>query len=327
PPEPVRSGRGPQRPLAVDRSLPARDPDSPRVPAGHSWGAPRCPGGAAADGRPLAGRHRGPPLQRHAPPPGAGGPCGAPGFRGLHRRIPAQPRASPAPSGRGRAAPTGLGTTLKPAGVIFDLDGTLADTLGDIAAAMNRTLRAHGFPVHPVDAYRTFVGEGVRRLVERALPPGTEDRREAFLAAYQADYAEHMLDVTVLFPGIPAVLDALGRAKVPVAVLSNKTDGATRRLVETLCGRWDIRETMGERPGVPRKPDPAAALSLADARGAPPERVTLVGDTAVDMLTARSAGMRPVGVLWGFRPREVLDSGAEAAGTAEELAALLGVGG
>jgi len=197
-----------------------------------------------------------------------------------------------------------------------------------MAASMNRTLRAHGLPEHPVEAYRAFVGEGLRRLVERAMPPGTDEaRRDEFMADYQADYAVHSLDETRLFPGIPAVLDALERAAVPVAVLSNKLEGATRQLVDALCSRWTFRETMGERPGVPRKPDPTSALYLADALGAPPERVTLVGDTQVDVLTARAAGMRPVGVLWGFRPAEVLASGVEAASTGEELAALLGLAG
>jgi phosphoglycolate phosphatase len=213
----------------------------------------------------------------------------------------------------------------RPGGVIFDLDGTLADSLADIASAMNRTLRAHGFPVHPVSAYRTFVGEGVRKLVERALPPGTGDLREAFVAAYQADYAENLLNETRLFPGIPEVLDRLQSAGIPVAVLSNKPEEPTRRLVETLCSRWEFRAVFGERPGVPRKPDPAAALVLADALGAPPGSVAFVGDTSVDMLTARAASMRPVGVLWGFRPNEVLASGAEAAGTGGELARILGV--
>jgi phosphoglycolate phosphatase len=215
----------------------------------------------------------------------------------------------------------------RPRGVIFDLDGTLADSLADIAAAMNRTLEAHGFPVHPVSAYRTFVGEGVRKLAERALPPGTEGVRDAFLAAYQADYAEHLLDATRLFAGIPEVLDGLERARVPVGVLSNKPDAPTRRMVEALCGRWRFGAVFGERPGVPRKPDPAAALALADALGTSPDSVAFVGDTGVDVLTARAAAMRPVGVLWGFRPREVLASGAEAAATGEELARLLGVDG
>ena len=215
----------------------------------------------------------------------------------------------------------------RPRGVIFDLDGTLADSLGDIASAMNRTLRAHGLPEHPVSAYRTFVGEGVRKLAERALPPGTEALREAFVTAYEADYAQHLLDETRLFPAIPEVLDALASSRVPVAVLSNKPDVPTRRLVDALCGRWQFRAVFGERPGVPRKPDPASALALADELGAGPQSVAFVGDTGVDMLTARAASMRPVGVLWGFRPQEVLGSGAEAAGTGEELARILGVDG
>ena len=213
----------------------------------------------------------------------------------------------------------------RPGGVIFDLDGTLADSLADIASAMNRTLRAHGFPVHPVSAYRTFVGEGVRKLVERALPPGTEELREAFVAAYQADYAENLLNETRLFPGIPEVLDRLESARIPVAVLSNKPEEPTRRLVDALCSRWEFRAVFGERPGVPRKPDPAAALALADALAAPPGSVAFVGDTSVDMLTARAASMRPVCVLWGFRPNEVLASGAVAAGTSDELASILGL--
>lgn len=215
----------------------------------------------------------------------------------------------------------------RPGGVIFDLDGTLADSLGDIASAMNRTLGAHGLPLHPVSAYRTFVGEGVRRLVERALPPGTEAMRDAFIAAYQADYAEHLLDETRLFAGIPEVLDRLQSAGVPVGVLSNKPDLPTRQLVDALCSRWEFRAVVGERSGVPRKPDPSAALALADALAAPPESIAFVGDTSVDMLTARAAAMRPVGVLWGFRPQEVLASGAEAASTGEELARILGVDG
>jgi phosphoglycolate phosphatase len=215
----------------------------------------------------------------------------------------------------------------RPRGVIFDLDGTLADSLEDIASAMNRTLEAHGFPAHPLSAYRTFVGEGVRKLVERAMPPGTDPLREAFITAYQDDYAEHLLDATRLYPGIPAVLDGLQRAGVPVGVLSNKPDAPTRRLVEALCSRWQFGAVVGERPGVPRKPDPASALALADALGAPPESVAFVGDTSVDILTARAASMRPVGVLWGFRPKEVLATGAEAARTGEELARLLGVDG
>jgi phosphoglycolate phosphatase len=213
----------------------------------------------------------------------------------------------------------------RPAAVIFDLDGTLADSLGDIAGAMNRTLARHGFPVHPPEAYRAFVGEGVRKLVERALPPEAEAQREEILRTYQADYDEHLLDVTRLFPQMVEVLDRLQSAGVSLGVLSNKTEGPTRRLVDAICPTWHFGAVFGERPGVPRKPDPASALELADALSVPPERVALVGDTSVDMLTARAAGMRPVGVLWGFRPQEILASGAEAARSGAELAELLGV--
>jgi phosphoglycolate phosphatase len=213
----------------------------------------------------------------------------------------------------------------RPAAVIFDLDGTLADSLGDIASAMNRTLARHGFPVHPPEAYRTFVGEGVRKLVERALPPEAEAQREEILRGYQADYDEHLLDATRLFPQMVEVLDRLQTAGLSLGVLSNKTDGPTRRLVDAICPKLHFGAVFGERPEVPRKPDPASALALADALGAPPERVALVGDTLVDVLTARAAGMRPVGVLWGFRPQEILASGAEAARNGAQLAELLGV--
>lgn len=217
------------------------------------------------------------------------------------------------------------GTPRRPAAVIFDLDGTLADSLGDIAAAMNRTLARHGFPIPPAEAYRNFVGEGVGKLVQRALPPTPRALREEILRAYQTDYDEHLLDATRLFPQMVEVLGRLRAAQVSLGVLSNKSDGPTRRLVDALCPTWHFGAVVGERPGVPRKPDPASALALSDALGAPPERVALVGDTLVDMLTARAAGMRPVGVLWGFRPQEVLASGAEAAATGAELAELLGV--
>ena len=191
---------------------------------------------------------------------------------------------------------------------------------------MNRTLPAHGFPVHPVSAYRTFVGEGVRKLVERALPPGTEDVREAFVAAYQADYAEHLLDETRLFPGIPEVLDRLAVGERPRGGAEQQARGADAAAGgHAAAAGGSSGAVFGERPGVPRKPDPTSALALADALAAPPETVAFVGDTSVDMLTARAASMRPVGVLWGFRPKEVLASGAEAAGTGEELARILGV--
>ena len=208
-------------------------------------------------------------------------------------------------------------------GVIFDLDGTLVDSLGDIAAAMNRSLAARGFPTHPVDAYRTFIGEGVAKLAERALPPGKQEEKAALLQAYQADYALNLLETSAPYPGIPELLDALSTRGIPMAVLSNKPDAPTRRIVETLLGRWHFQAVAGERPGVPRKPDPAVALELARAMDVAASAVAFVGDTLVDVFTARAAGMRPLGVLWGFRAQEVAASGVATVQHPEDLLPLL----
>ena len=211
--------------------------------------------------------------------------------------------------------------------MIFDLDGTLVDSLGDIAGAMNQALVAHGFPLHPVDAYRSFVGEGVKRLAERAMPPGTEPVRGAVLAAYEEAYTRNLPGKSQLYPGVAALLDALSAAAFPMAVLSNKPDAPTRRLVETLLGSWTFQGVAGERPGIPRKPDPAGALELARALDRPPAEVMLVGDTLIDVTTARAAGMRPVGVLWGFRAEEVARAGVPTLAQPGELLALLAPGG
>src|SRR5271169_3129344 len=124
---------------------------------------------------------------------------------------PRRPRTS-SPRRCGRPSPSSSASCARRndmRGVIFDLDGTLVDSLGDIAAAMNRSLAARGFPTHPVDAYRTFIGEGVQKLAERALPPGKQEEKAALLQAYQADYAENLLETSAPYPGIPELLDAL----------------------------------------------------------------------------------------------------------------------
>jgi phosphoglycolate phosphatase len=208
-------------------------------------------------------------------------------------------------------------------GVIFDLDGTLVDSLGDIAAAMNRSLAARNFPTHPLDAYRAFVGEGVRKLAERALPADALSETTSLVAAYQADYAQHFLESSAPYPGVPELLEALSSRGVPMSVLSNKPDAPTRQLVEALFGGWRFRAVSGERPGVPRKPDPTAALELARDMDVPATHVSFIGDTLVDVACARAAGMRPLGVLWGFRAQEVADSGVTTVRRPEELLPLL----
>jgi phosphoglycolate phosphatase len=204
---------------------------------------------------------------------------------------------------------------------LFDLDGTLLDSLHDIGAAMNHALARHGLPVHPLSDYRRFVGEGVRALTTRTIPVGQEALHEAVLDAYRARYAQCMLEHTRPFPGIPELLSRLAGEGVKLAVLSNKPDAATRRLVEALLPQVRFGAVYGERAGVPRKPDPTAALGMAAELGVEPEDCAFIGDTAVDMDTARASGMYGVGVTWGFRDVEELQShGARViAHTAEEL--------
>ncbi|WP_224362408.1 HAD family hydrolase [Hyalangium versicolor] len=208
---------------------------------------------------------------------------------------------------------------------IFDLDGTLVDSLADIAASMNHSLVQHGLPTHPVDDYRHYVGEGVMTLVRKATPSDREDLHASILATYRAYYAEHLFDQTRLFPGIPGVLAQLAADEVRLAVLSNKADAFTRQLVEGLLPGVPFAAIYGERQGVPRKPDPTAALALASELGVAPRECAFVGDTSVDMNTSRNAGMYGVGVTWGFRGVEELRAaGARALATsAEELITVL----
>jgi len=199
--------------------------------------------------------------------------------------------------------------------VIFDLDGTLADTLDDIADAMNRVLAARGFSPHSPAAYKLMIGGGLRNLVGESLPPGQRSAETiaACLDETIAGYREHCLDKTRLYEGVPELLEELRGRGVALAVLSNKADELTRRIVAALCGPGTFTAVVGARPGVPLKPDPAAALLVADGLGAAPARIAYVGDSGVDMRTARGAAMIALGVSWGFRTRdELLDCGAVA---------------
>lgn len=207
---------------------------------------------------------------------------------------------------------------------IFDLDGTLADSVEDVGGAMNEALAARGFPEHPMSTYRIFVGEGVEMLIRRALPPTQLHLLPEVLTEYRERYGRRLVSHTRLYPGIDALLTALAAANVKLAVLSNKRDDFTRELVRRLMPQVPFAEVRGEREGTPRKPDPQSALEIAVALGVPPSQCVFVGDTGIDMKTAVSAGMVPVGVLWGFRGRdELLEGGARALlDRAEQLLAL-----
>lgn len=192
--------------------------------------------------------------------------------------------------------------------VLFDLDGTLTDTLADIAAAMNRALRLHGLPEWPVDAYRYLVGNGAKVLSERCV----RDRQElapAVRATYQAYYQEHNLVMTRPYDGVPEMLRALADRGLALAVLSNKPDADTKNVVRHFFPDVPFSVVRGQVEGVPVKPDPAGAVAVAREMGIPMGEFLYLGDTDVDMQTARAAGMHPVGALWGFRTEEELRAG------------------
>ena len=197
--------------------------------------------------------------------------------------------------------------------VLFDLDGTLLDTLADLGGSVNRVLEKHGWPTHPIDDYKYFVGEGARLLVERAIPEAHRDKTtvEACLQEYREMYAKHWKDSTQVYPGIPELLDELTARNIALGVLSNKPDGMTRKCVEHFLSKWTFKAILGQRDEVARKPDPSGALEAARLMGVGPTDVLYVGDTATDMETATAAGMFPLGITWGFRPEsELLAHGA-----------------
>jgi len=195
---------------------------------------------------------------------------------------------------------------------IFDLDGTLLDTLEDIADSVNRVLRARGFPLHQIDAYRYFVGDGSRMLVKRALPENerSDASVERCLSAFKKDYADAWDVRTRPYKGIPELLDCLVQKGVRLAVCSNKPHAFTVLCVEKLLNNWHFDQIVGQSGRYPKKPAPDSALAIVNAMGIPPTEALFVGDSGVDMQTAVSAGLLPVGAAWGFRPeRELLAKG------------------
>jgi phosphoglycolate phosphatase len=192
--------------------------------------------------------------------------------------------------------------------VLFDLDGTLADTLADLANAVNHALATLGLPPHPQPAYRYFVGDGARNLITRALPPDRQDLVEPALARMRAHYDAHCFDETRLYPGIPELVAELHRRRYKLAVFSNKPDEFTKRMVAHYFPTNPFDTVLGHITGIPLKPDPAGAFRIAADLGVPTTHWLYLGDTNTDMLTARAAGMYPVGVLWGFRDRAELEA-------------------
>ncbi|MBW1641212.1 MAG: HAD family hydrolase [Deltaproteobacteria bacterium] len=199
--------------------------------------------------------------------------------------------------------------------VIFDLDGTLLDTLQDLANSYNRVLKKMGFPTHLVDAYRYFVGEGARVCMTRALPAENRDvvTIDTSLQMFLDDYAQNWNIYTKPYKGIPEMLKALSELDLKMAILSNKPQEDTEKCVKKFLSNWKFEVIFGQKDSVPKKPDPTAALEISRLLGVLPEEIFFIGDTSIDMKTATAAGMVPFGVLWGFRSiDELIKSGARA---------------
>lgn len=209
---------------------------------------------------------------------------------------------------------TGAGAADGVKAVLFDLDGTLIDSLADLGEAVNRTLRDLGCPTHPNERYREFIGEGARTLVKRALPAPLDQDEEwvdRALAMYQAHYAACWRDQTRPYEGVMALLNELRQQGVPLGVISNKPQAFTELCVNHFFPDLGFAVVFGQRDAVPRKPDPAAAADAARVIGCETGDCVYVGDSGVDMRFAKAAGMRGVGVTWGFRSEgELSESGA-----------------
>jgi phosphoglycolate phosphatase len=200
--------------------------------------------------------------------------------------------------------------------IIFDLDGTLADTIGDIGSAVNSLLAERGYPTHDRAAYKRMVGNGFANLMRRALPEVIASDEPLFSELAReaaARYAARSIETTRPFAGIPETLETLAGRGVRFAVLSNKPDAMTKHMVAAFFPEIRFLAVLGDRPGIPRKPDPAEALAIVAKSGIPPERWAFVGDSDVDMRTGRAAGMTALGASWGYRSSgELLAGGASA---------------
>jgi len=198
--------------------------------------------------------------------------------------------------------------------ILFDLDGTLLDTLDDLTDATNAVLRHFGFPEHARDAYKYFVGGGAADLMRAALPanldPGPADR-QALMTQFLIEYTNYLNKKTKPYPGIVEMLHTLHTRGIQLSILSNKPDFFTKQCVNDLLSDCTFRVVYGARDGVPKKPDPQACLEIAAMMGLLPADFLYVGDSGIDMCTARAAGMQAMGVLWGFRTAaELQENGA-----------------
>ncbi len=196
-------------------------------------------------------------------------------------------------------------------GFIFDLDGTLLNSLQDLGNAVNRTLIKQGLKPHDLDKYRFFVGNGVHKLVERAFGSDYLHLDQAFEIFYE-DYTQNCTKDSFLYDGVKDFLKELNRCKIPIAICTNKAQDLTDKIIEHYFFDVDFVDVIGDRFDGLKKPNPHYPLEIAEKMGLKPESIIFMGDSDVDMLTAKASGFKAVGVSWGFRPQEeLLDKGAD----------------
>jgi phosphoglycolate phosphatase len=198
--------------------------------------------------------------------------------------------------------------------VVFDLDGTLLDTIDDIGNSMNTVLASMGFPLHTIPEYKYFIGKGLRNLVTSVLPPNARDEKTIDLCLDKMfqEYGGRWGDKTLPYPGITELLDELTARGIRLAILSNKAHLLTMKVFDKYLNKWPFEAVFGERPGIPRKPDPSAAFEIMEIMQIPAGEIVYLGDSGSDMETANNAGMYAVGALWGFRnAEELMEHGAK----------------
>jgi len=194
--------------------------------------------------------------------------------------------------------------------IIFDLDGTLLNTIADLADSTNYALEQHGFPTHPTNAYNFFVGNGINKLFERALPEGhkTEENVLLIRKTFLNYYSQHNMDQSAPYPGIPELLKDLQQKGLQLAVASNKHHEATQKLIAYYFPEISFARVLGQREGITPKPDPTIVFDILSSTSVSPDEVLYVGDSGVDMQTAINSKVSACGVTWGFRPRTELES-------------------
>jgi phosphoglycolate phosphatase len=192
--------------------------------------------------------------------------------------------------------------------VIFDLDGTLLDSLEDIADSANTVLANHDFPTHKTDDYKILIGSGISELITLALPEKERnpDTIDDYVKQYREEYAKNWNKKTKPYNGIAELLDVLIAIDIKIAVLSNKLHAFTKQCVDELLPQWKFDVVMGFQNGIPPKPDPTGALEIGKQLNIPPPWIIYVGDSDIDMQTGVAAGMHAVGVIWGFRTKDEL---------------------